>query len=107
MTIVQDRGATLVVQWEKGGFLQRGLLPVAAVHEGMASAEDLEGAVKLSVDWAKHIKITLTPAKVEAELKQRGIFTVADWEKDSERVKSILLRLVMQDFIPAIRALKE
>ena len=79
VTIVETAGPTALIQWDQDGVPQRGYVPAKEVKEGAVSERALKAAAPYGVAWAKFAKeIKLSPADIERELRQIGVWTLAD-----------------------------
>lgn len=91
LRIVSITGGTALVEFRNPGLL-RGYLPIELIdQEDMtADLEDLEAATPYGIEWERIITIDPdTPQKIAAELRESGIFTRADLDRNPQVVVNI------------------
>lgn len=91
LRIVSLAGETALVEIRNPG-LWRGYIPVELIdRETMtADSEDLEAATPYGIAWEQVIKIDPDlPEKIAAELRENGIFTRADLDRNPQVVMNI------------------
>ena len=110
VTVVEQRGPSVVVQWErkdrKGAVaLLRSLVPATAIEDGQVEAADLRAGVAASVDWATEYESRLTGERVATEFAQLGIWSVDDLRRNALQAQRAVTRIAVQDLYAMLRRL--
>ena len=104
--ISESKGAVLV-EWESSGQPQRGFVPKATLVGGTAGEDVLRAALPYGLKWKDFIKLNIRPADVEAALRRRGIWTLADLHARYADAKQAVWELVAFNVADLIRQAEE
>lgn len=105
--VLKDAGRTVLVGWSAEGQERRAYLPATAVIAGQADEVDLSRAIPYGVPWAEVLDVKVTPAAIEAGLREAGIWTLADLQGDLQRAVNVLQRLYRVEVAALVRAARE
>lgn len=108
--IISRTGKTVLVDWHDGVASHRAYLPAALVTTdaaGNSVADQPERGIPYGAPWAEWVKVTLTPAAIEAALHQYGIWTVGDLLRHHTQALAALQSLIARDLRELIRAAQD
>jgi hypothetical protein len=81
--LVEQRGESAVVEYDKAGVgLYRVIVPADAIVEDQASETDLDMGVPYGLPWESIAVLSATGASLANALRVRGIWTLADLERN-------------------------
>jgi hypothetical protein len=108
VTVVKQRGASVVVQWQRTGRgapvgMSRVMVPAEAVVDGCVDVDDLKAGVPMSVDWGAAYESHLTAEKVAAIFARLDIWTVADLEAKAIQAQKALAGVAAEDLYAMLR----
>ena len=72
--------------------------------EATLSKDDLDACIPYGVDWEKHLEVTVTPEAIAKMLRQRGVWTLKDFEKRFLQARQGTLGLIMHDVMRMFKA---
>ena len=105
-TISENGGVTLI-EWFEDGQLQRSLVPSKEVSEGGECLHPERG-IPYGIDFADYITATVTPADIDKELKNSGVWTADDLLHKPKLVQGAIAAaygIVLGDLLRNVRRL--
>lgn len=105
-TISENGGVTLI-EWLEDGQLQRSLVPSKEVSEGGECAHPERG-LPYGINFADYITATVTPADIDRELKNAGVWTALDLLHKPKQVQGAVAAaygIVLGDLLRNVRRL--
>ena len=106
--VLDIANGTALVEWIKDSVIFRAYLP-AKKMTGDAGDEVGEDELKKSVPYGDDLKVAfmpIDPAVLERELNKRGIWTIADVEKNVSMVHGLIMRLSQYHVTEYLRKLR-
>jgi len=77
--IVEQHGKSVLVQWKEDAGLRRVYVPVKKIVDDTCDAETLERGIPHGIRWEELIDVgDITPEAIARELRQHGLWTLAD-----------------------------
>jgi len=97
VTILEDRGPSLLLEWTQDERVYRAILPKGAVQDGEIDEEEAAKGIAYGLDYERLIAITVTPEQIAAALRARGYWTVEDLERNWAKVQRVFALAVYRD----------
>lgn len=111
--VVAHQGASTLIEFVEGGSHVRALVDAqdvagAAVGDSVQiDAEAVGAALRVSVPWAAHYRVTATPEELEEELHRAGIWTMGDLETRWVKAKAAARRLATRDLTAMLERVRK
>ena len=105
--LISENNGTALIEWMEEGEPQRAIVPSREVSEGGECAHPERG-LPYGLNFAEYITITVTPADIDKELKNAGVWTAEDLLHKPKLVQgaiSAAYGAVLQDLIRNVRQL--
>ena len=105
--LISENNGTALIEWMEEGEPQRAIVPSREVSEGGECAYPERG-LPYGLNFAEYITITVTPADIDKELKNAGVWTADDLLHKPKLVQgaiSAAYGAVLQDLIRNVRQL--
>ncbi len=105
--LLSENNGTALIEWLEDGELQRAIVPAKEVSNGGECAYPERG-LPYGLNFAEYITITVTPADIDRELKNVGVWTADDLLHKPKLVQgaiSAAYGAVLQDLIRNVRQL--
>ena len=105
--LISENNGTALIEWMEEGEPQRALVPSREVSEGGECAHPERG-LPYGLNFAEYITITVTPADIDRELRNAGVWTADDLLHKPKLVQgaiSAAYGAVLQDLIRNVRQL--
>lgn len=113
--LLSENNGTALIEWLEDGELQRAIVPANEVSAFTVSSGPVgytcdypERGLPYGLNFAEYITITVTPADIEKELKNAGVWTADDLLHKPKLVQgaiSAAYGAVLQDLIRNVRQL--
>jgi len=101
--IKQTAERAIVAYLDAEGIQHRVTIPPAAIEQGQVSQAVLEAGIPYGVAWERYINLQVTPERVAAELRRRGIWTWHDYQIKPHLVVAAFQQALQLD-IDSLRA---
>lgn len=105
--LISENNGTALIEWMEEGEPQRAIVPANEVSEGGECAHPERG-LPYGLNFAEYITITVTPADIDKQLKNAGVWTADDLLHKPKLVQgaiSAAYGAVLQDLIRNVRQL--
>lgn len=105
--LISENNGTALIEWLEEGEPQRAIVPANQVSESGECAHPERG-LPYGLNFAEYINITVTPADIDKELKNAGVWTAEDLLHKPKLVQgaiSAAYGAVLQDLIRNVRQL--
>lgn len=105
--LLSENNGTALIEWMEEGEPQRAIVPANQVSEGGECAYPERG-LPYGLNFAEYITITVTPADIDKQLKNAGVWTAEDLLHKPKLVQgaiSAAYGAVLQDLIRNVRQL--
>ena len=105
--LISENNGTALIEWMEEGEPQRAIVPSREVSEGGECAHPERG-LPYGLNFAEYITITVTPADIDRELRNAGVWTADDLLHKPKLVQgaiSAAYGAVLQDLIRNVRQL--
>ncbi len=105
--LISENNGTALIEWMEEGEPQRAIVPANEVSEGGECAHPERG-LPYGLNFAEFVTITVTPADIDKELKNAGVWTADDLLHKPKLVQgaiSAAYGAVLQDLIRNVRQL--
>jgi hypothetical protein len=105
--LISENNGTALIEWMEEGEPQRAIVPANQVSEGGECAYPERG-LPYGLNFAEYITITVTPADIDRQLKNVGVWTADDLLHKPKLVQgaiSAAYGAVLQDLIRNVRQL--
>ncbi len=105
--LISENNGTALIEWMEEGEPQRAIVPANEVSESGECAHPERG-LPYGLNFAEYITITVTPADIDKELKNAGVWTAEDLLHKPKLVQgaiSAAYGAVLQDLIRNVRQL--
>ena len=105
--LLSENNGTALIEWLEDGELRRAIVPAREVSEGGECVHPERG-LPYGLNFAEYITITITPADIDRELKNAGVWTADDLLHKPKLVQgaiSAAYGAVLQDLIRNVRQL--
>ena len=99
--LISENNGTALIEWMEEGEPQRAIVPSREVSEGGECAHPERG-LPYGLNFAEYITITVTPADIDRELRNAGVWTADDLLHKPKLVQgaiSAAYGAVLQDLI--------
>lgn len=80
--VVGDSGQAVTVEWLAGQEIRRATVPRGSIVDGAVDEDTLELGIPYGLPWEELCVLRVTPERIAANLRRRGIWTAADLRKD-------------------------
>lgn len=109
--VVQRTEQIVLLEWQDTrGHTKRGYLPVGLVsHEDemVVASTLLDEAAPYGVEWERYITIRADAEAIAHELRRRGIWTIADLERNpvtAQKAFLVICMMQVMDLLQEVRA---
>ena len=105
--LISENNGTALIEWMEEGEPQRAIVPANQVSEGGECAHPERG-LPYGLNFAEYITSTVTPADIDKQLKNAGVWTAEDLLHKPKLVQgaiSAAYGAVLQDLIRNVRQL--
>ena len=105
--LISENNGTALIEWMEEGEPQRAIVPSREVSEGGECLHP-EWGLPYGLNFADYITVTVTPADIDRELKNAGVWTADDLLRKQKLVQgaiSAAYGAVYQDLFQNVRRL--
>ena len=108
VNVIRRKGATTLVQYANDDGIQRVSIPSTSVNEGdLVDELELSLGIPYGLPWEEIVKFGVTPEKLAAEFRKRGIWTLDDLTSDMQGAVGALLAVYGVDALRLLRLAKQ
>lgn len=76
--VISRKGGAVLVEWASPDGLKRVVVPAGSLRDDEVSEEELALGIEYGLPWEELLSLEVTPEAIAAELRRRGIWTLAD-----------------------------
>ena len=105
--VVEQRGPSVVVEWEDAGSARRSVLPAPCVDDGQCALEDLRAGAPASIPWQDYFESTITAKRIAELMQSEGVWTMEDFGRRGQFALHAVQRIVKQDFYAMLRRARD
>lgn len=101
--IVKEDGMTVLAEYQDDETLRRCYLPFGLIEDGKVAASELEAALTYGFPFEEVIKPEVTPERIAACLRKRGLWTI----EDVKRQPNMVILALQEAYAIDLRYLKQ
>ena len=104
--VIEQKGASALVEWRKRGRTHRAFVPAEMVSDGKCAQSEIEAGTACGAPWEDYISGLPTAKQIAERLRKSNVWTMDDLFEQSFEVKKLFQSLCGQVFVQFMRATK-
>lgn len=88
INILEQQNKAALVEWQDVLGLHRAIVPADKIKDSQIDIVDLERGIPYGVPWETLTQVTVTPHVIARLLRQRGIWTEQDLQRNLPNVRA-------------------